>query len=213
MANYRKGIEMRQRIIREAIKVYNVEGLHLTLDQLAAKLGLTKGRITNYFPTKDELFVAISKDYDIRFQELMVQFGGEKKLSFTWLVNVYSAIMDLQYEYRSAIIFVATTNSSQKEMHGQITSSYRTNSSQVGKSLEGLIQAGLLKPDIMEPKKFEVFSFQHISLFTTWVISLEIYQSTRSYKKMKPVYMKGILDCFFPYLTRKGNRQINAMKL
>ena len=203
---------MRQRIIREARNVYNEEGLHLTLDQLAAKLELTKGRITNYFPTKDDLFVALSQDYDLRFQELMIQFGGETKLSFEWLVTVFSAIMDLQYEYRSAIIFVATTNSSQKDMHGQITNSYKSNSKQVGSTLEGLIKSGLIKPDIMEPGIFEVFSFQYINLFTTWVISLEIYHSTRSYKKMKPVYLKGILGCFYPYLTRKGLSQINKLE-
>jgi AcrR family transcriptional regulator len=211
MANYKKGIEMRQHIIREARKVYNEEGLQLTLDQLAGKLNLTKGRITNYFPTKDDLFVALSQDYDTRFQELMMKFGGEKKMSFEWLVTVFSAIMDLQYAYRSAIIFVAATNSSQKEMHHQITKSYKTNSKQVLPTIEGLLNAGLVKPTILEPKIFEVFFFQHMNLFTTWVISLEIYYSASSYKKMKPVYLKGILSSYFPYLTPKGHNQIATL--
>ena len=213
MANYKKGIEMRQHIIREARKVYNEEGLHLTLDQLAGKLNLTKGRITNYFPTKDALFVALSQDYDIRFQELMVQFGEEMKVSFEWLVKVFSAVMDLQYEYRSAIIFVATTSSSQIEMHHQITKSYKANSKQVGQSVERLLKAGLVKPVILDPKVFDVFCFQYVNLFTTWVISLEIYHNTSSYKKMKPVYLKGILGCFYPYLTTKGRNQMNKIKL
>jgi AcrR family transcriptional regulator len=204
MANYKKGIEMRQHIISEARKVFNAEGLHLTLDQLAGKLNLTKGRITNYFPTKDDLFVALSQDYDLRFQELMTQFGEEMKVSFEWLVKVFSAVMDLQYEYRSAIIFVATTNSSQKEMHNQITKSYKTNSKQVRQSVESLLKAGLVKPVILDPKIFEVFGFQYVNLFTTWVISLEIYNSSSSYKKMKPVYLKGIFSCYYPYLTKKG---------
>ena len=204
MANYKKGIEMRQHIIREARMVFNDEGLHLTLDQLAGKLNLTKGRITNYFPTKDDLFVALSKDYDIRFQELTAQFGGERKVSFEWLVKVFSAVMDLQYQYRSAIIFVATTSSSQKEMHNQITKSFKTNSKQVSQSVESLLNAGLVKPVILDPKVFEVFCFQYVNLFTTWVISLEIYNSSSSYKKMKPVYLKGIFGCFYPYLTKKG---------
>lgn len=204
---------MRQHIIREARKVYNEEGLQLTLDQLAAKLNLTKGRITNYFPTKDALFVALSQDYDIRFQELMMQFAGETKVSFEWMAKVFSAIMDLQYEYRSAIIFVATTSSSQKEMHHQITKSYKANSKQVSQSVEHLLNAGLVKPVILEPKVFDVFCFQYVNLFTTWVISLEIYHSTSSYKKMKPVYLKGILGCFFPYLTIKGKNQLNKINL
>jgi AcrR family transcriptional regulator len=213
MANYKKGIEMRQHIIREARMVFNEAGLHLTLDQLAGKLNLTKGRITNYFPTKDDLFVALSQDYDIRFRELMMKFSGVKKVNFEWLVSIYSAVMDLQYEYRSAIIFVATTNSIQKEMHHQITKSYKTNSKQVNQSVESLLNAGLVKPVILDPKVFEVFSFQYVNLFTTWVISLEIYHSSSSYKKMKPVYLKGILGCYYPYLTVKGRNQLNKIKL
>jgi AcrR family transcriptional regulator len=213
MANYKKGIEMRQHIIREARMVFNEAGLHLTLDQLAGKLNLTKGRITNYFPTKDDLFVALSQDYDTRFQELMMKFGGVQKVNFEWLVSISSAVMDLQYEYRSAIIFVATTNSSQKEMHHQITKSYKTNSKQVNQSVESLLNAGLVKPVILDPKVFEVFSFQYVNLFTTWVISLEIYHSSSSYKKMKPVYLKGILGCYYPYLTVKGRNQLNKIKL
>jgi AcrR family transcriptional regulator len=204
MANYKKGVEMRQHIIREARRVFNKEGLSLTLDQLAAKLNLTKGRITNYFPTKDKLFVALSQDYDLRFQQLLASFEDEQKITFNRLSDVFSAIMDLQYEYRSAIVFVATTSSSQKDIHEQITHSYKTNSKGVKQTVHALVEAGLITPELLEPENFEVFSFQHVNLFTTWVISLEIYHSNSSYKKMKPVYLKGILGCYYPYLTKKG---------
>ncbi len=213
MGNYKKGIEMRQSIILEARTIFNKEGLSLTLDQLAGKLNLTKGRITNYFPTKDKLFVALSQDYDLRFQELLASFTGEQKITFHWLTKVFAAIMDLQYEYRSAIIFVATTSSSQKDMHEQITHSYKTNSKGVKQTVQTMIDAGLLKPELLEPENFEVFYFQHVNLFTTWVISLEIYDSTSSYKKMKPVYLKGILGCYYPYLTKKGLTQFNQLDL
>lgn len=201
---------MRQTIIKEARRIFNKEGLQLTLDQLANKLELSKGRITNYFPTKDNLFVALSQDYDLRFQELMLSFRDNQKISFEWLAMVCSAVMDLQYEYRSAIIFVATTSSSQKEMHHQITHSYRTNSKQVIQTVQALVDAGLVSPDLLEPENFDVFSFQHINLFTTWVISLEIYHSRYTYKKMKPVYLKGILGCYYPFLTKKGMAQYQA---
>lgn len=211
MGNYKKGIEMRQNIIEEARRIFNKDGLHQTLDQIAEKLGITKGRITNYFPTKDNLFVALSQDYDLRFQELMTSFGGNQTISFEWLATVYSAIMDLQYEYRSTIIFAATTNSAQKEMHEQVTRSYKTNGQQVSQMLKVLVDAGLIKPELKEPEHFEVFCFQHVNLFTTWVISLEMYYNTSSFKKMKPVYLKGIFGCFYPYLTKKGLAQYKLL--
>ncbi|MBL7844268.1 MAG: TetR/AcrR family transcriptional regulator [Cyclobacteriaceae bacterium] len=202
---------MRQHIILEARRIFNKEGLYLTLEQLASRLELSKGRITNYFPTKDNLFVAISQDYDLRFQELMISFSGVQKVSFEWLKSVCSAVMDLQYQYRSAIVFVATTSSSQTEMHNQITKSYKKNSQQVRKTVALLVENGLLKPELLELPNFEVFCFQHVNLFTTWVISLEIYHSSSSYKKMKPVYLKGIVGCYYPYLTKKGQTQYQAL--
>ncbi len=203
---------MRQHIIQEARRIFNKEGLHLTLEQLATKLELSKGRITNYFPTKDNLFVAISQDYDFQFQELMISFNGIQNISFEWLSTVFSAIMDLQYEYRSTIVFVATTSCCQTEIHNQITRSYKNNSKQVMQTVQVLVDAGLLKEELLEPKIFEVFCFQHVNLFTTWVISLEIYDSTSSYKKMKPVYLRGILMCYYPYFTKKGLTQFNALE-
>jgi AcrR family transcriptional regulator len=213
MGNYKKGIEMRQTIIQEARTIFNKEGLSLTLDQLAGKLNLTKGRITNYFPTKDKLFVALSQDYDLRFRELLASFADDPTITFHCLTKVFAAIMDLQYEYRSAIIFVATTSSSQKDMHDQITHSYKANSKGVKQIVQTMIDAGLLKPEILEPENFEVFSFQHINLFTTWIISLEIYDSSSSYKKMKPVYLKGIMGTYYPYLTRKGQNQFKEVMM
>jgi hypothetical protein len=108
---------------------------------------------------------------------------------------------------------VATTSSGQKELHNRITKSYKTNSNQVSQSVESLLKSGLVKPVILDPKVFEVFCFQYENLFTTWVISLEIYHSSNSYKNMKPVYLKGILGCFYPYLTVKGQNQLNKIKL
>lgn len=202
---------MRQSIIQEARKIFNKEGLQLTLDQIAQKLGITKGRITNYFPNKDNLFVALSQDYDLRFQELMASFGESQEISFDWLATVYSAIMDLQYEHRSTIIFAATTSSGQKEMHEQVTHSYKTNSKQVSQMVNVLVDEGLIKPELQKPGNFDVFCFQHVNLFTTWVISKEIYYSTSSYKKMKPVYLKGIFGCYYPYLTTKGLAQYQML--
>jgi AcrR family transcriptional regulator len=211
MGNYQKGVEMRQTIIREARKVYNGHGLNLTLNQLAAILNLSKGRITNYFPTKEDLFVAISKDYDEQFSNLVLNFEDQGSPSFERLNKICSTVMDLQYEYRSAIIFVSTTNSGQKEIHDRVTESYKSNFEQVRLSILPLVDAGLVKNEILQPENFEIFSFQYVNLFTTWVISFEIYHNTKPFAVMKPVYLKGILGCFFPYLTEKGLKEFQEI--
>ncbi len=213
MANYKKGIETRSSILNEARKVFNEEGIRLTLDQLAGKLSITKGRITNYFPNKDHIFVALSQDYDNSFIQLLSGFNLKGEMTFQQLAFVYSAIMDLQYEFRSAIVFVATTSSAQIEMHSQITSSYKINNEQMESSIRVLVDNGLVQPEILEEPNFEIFRFQIVNLFTTWIISLEIYYSGRPYNEMKPIYLKGILNCFYPYLTKKGMQQMSLLEI
>ncbi|RPA66736.1 TetR/AcrR family transcriptional regulator [Cyclobacteriaceae bacterium YHN15] len=211
MANYQKGVVMRQKIITEARKVYNSNGLNLTLNQLATILNLSKGKITNYFPTKDDLFIAISKDYDQQFESLLSNFEVKDLQGFRLLGSICSAIMDLQYEYRSAIIYVSSVNSGQKEIHERVTESYKSNFEQVRLSILPLVDAGLVKNEILQPEKFEVFSFQYVNLFTTWVISFEIYHNTKPFAEMKPIYLNGILGCFFPYLTEKGLKEFQEV--
>jgi len=213
MAYYKKGIETRSSILQEARKIFNEGGIRLTLDQLAAKLNITKGKITNHFPNKDHIFVALSQEYNTRYSSLVSSFDFNSEMSIEKLANLYSAIMDLQYEYRSAIIFIATTNSAQIEMHSQITSSYKSNSEQMEPGIRVLVDTGLVQAEILNEENFEIFRFQIINLFTTWIISLEIYHTGKPYSEMKVVYLKGILNCYYPYLTKKGLQQLSRIQI
>jgi hypothetical protein len=76
-----------------------------------------------------------------------------------------------------------------------------------------LVNNGLVQPEILEEPNFEIFTFQFVSIFTTWVISLEIYHSDRPYNEIKTIYLKGILNCFYPYLTKKGMQQISLLEV
>lgn len=213
MGNYKKGVAMRQYILREARKTFNRRGLQVTLGELARELHISNGRITNYFPTKDHLFAALSKDYDIRFADVITSFPISSPLSLAQLAKLFGAVMDLQHEFRSTIIFVCSTHPSQQVLHRQVSTSYSINRQQVKVMVDALVDAGLLTSDIQEPEEFEIFSFQHVNLFTTWVVSLSVYYYARSYRKMKPVYLRGILMCYYPYLTAAGRAQLKSLQL
>jgi AcrR family transcriptional regulator len=212
MGNYKKGVEMRQSIISGACRIFNNEGLHLTLEQLASKIDSTKSRITNYFPTKEHLFLAITQEYQAQFEKLVAQMRENQVPSIQSLTDRCSRYMDLQYDFRCAIVFAAHINSSQKEVHSQVTENYSRNLNGVRISIEGLCNAKLVKPELLEQEHFVVFSFQFVNLFTTWLISQELYYSTESYPSQKPIYLKGIINCLLPYLTRKGQEEMKVLK-
>lgn len=127
------------------------------------------------------------------------------------LADRMALIMDLQYQYRSAILFNAVASSEQKEMMVHITSSYNNNRITIRASVERLINAGLLNESILEYKHYEVFVFRFTNLFTTWIINLSIYDAGRGYEASKPIYLEGILSCYEPFLTANGKRECRAV--
>lgn len=51
-----KGSKYRQKYIQRALAVFKKEGLRLSLDEVADKMGITKKTLYNHFSSKDELF-------------------------------------------------------------------------------------------------------------------------------------------------------------
>ncbi|MCX6246096.1 MAG: hypothetical protein NTW10_00040 [Bacteroidetes bacterium] len=74
-----------------------------------------------------------------------------------------------------------------------------------------LIEGWSLDESSIQPENFEVIVFQLTSQFTFWVITLEIYDTGKSYEEMKQVYLKGIFTCFTTYLTKKGKAELEEV--
>lgn len=209
MTKYKKGIATRQALVAGARVVFNQSGIHLTFSQLAEVMGVSIGSITNHFRTKDQLFVAISKEYQEKYLQISIHFVWNNKVSLQQLAKYFSAIMDLQYEYRCAIISAASTSNSQKELYGQIRATYKENKANSKKLVAFLVKCGICNERILEKKQYELFSFVSINLMTTWVISHEMYYQEKGYKKMKLIYLRGVFSCFEPYFTDTARKAWN----
>lgn len=209
MPKQSKGMATRQRILEEVSQLYNEEGLTLTLDQLARKLGLTKGRITNYFPKKEQLLLAIFREYEDKAAQLYQRYQqDEASLDLSDFLLYYSKMMDLQYRYRFAMAYLAVQPIGEPELQQHIATRYRQNKANLKKRLSYQVRSGTLREELLEPETFELFSFQIYNLFTTWVVSLQLYYKDEGYEQMKPVFLRGIISCYTPYLTEKGKAEL-----
>jgi AcrR family transcriptional regulator len=213
MEKQSKGQITQQFILEEARKIYNVDGINLTLRELADKMGVTIGRITNYFPTRDYLFAGMSKVYQEEYELLVSNFNWESKISLNQLYQLNGQIMDLQYKHRCLLLYTCGTSINQKVMISQIGKTWKSNLGGFEKLIVMLIDAGLIKENARDENAFIQLRFQYINLFTTWLVSYTIYDAKQSYKKMKPVYQKGILESLMPYLTSKGLKQFRALSV
>jgi AcrR family transcriptional regulator len=212
MPIYNKGIHSKDEIIRLSKEIFNEEGLHLTLANLAARLHITLGKITYHFPTKDHLFLAIAEEYEFRFEETRINNQTEKSgLEGLYLRSLM--IMELQYEYRCAIRYIASTARKQTDIHKHLTQKYSQNRQRIYSLIEGIVSLGELDPSILYSANYDVFVFTFTNLHTTWMINLEIYDTDKTFETLKPVYLKGIFSCFKPYLTDKGRFVFTGLDL
>jgi AcrR family transcriptional regulator len=209
MKKITKGELTHKFIVIEARKVFNENGIELTLKELSEKMGVTIGKITNHFSTKDHLFAGLSKMYQEEYQTLSSSYSWNNEYTLSKLFDYIGCIMDLQYKHRCLLLYVNATGVNQKVMIKQISATWRENLTGFEQLLSLFVKMDVLKKEVLQPDCFPVVKFQFINLFTTWLVSFTIYDNGKSYKKMMVVYKKGIIYCLYPYLTPKGHLQLS----
>lgn len=208
MQKLSKGAITRQTLITDARKVLNENGISLTLRELSSKMGVTIGRITNHFPTKEHLFIALSEDYETHFTQLMKSSAVQRVPSLTQLIQSTLKVMDLQYEYRCLFKFIYSAGLNQHIILNQVSAKWTKNLSNFTLMISGLVEAKILDRSILNKANYERFKFQHINLLTTWLVSHSIYDRTLPLAHCKEVYAKGVMMTFHPFLTKKGKTEL-----
>jgi len=208
MSVYLKGNQSREEIIEKSRDLFNEYGIHLTLAKMAELMGTTLGRITHHFRNKDMLFIAIAQDYEKKLQELRAN-RPSGPVTLDTFIQASSKVMDLQYDYRCAMRYVVASLQHRKEMQSHILDSYGNNLVVIKTTIQHYVDSGTLQTRILEHAVYEVFQFQLTNLFTNWVINFELYNNDKPFSEMKPVYLKGIISIFLPYLTENGRKELN----
>ena len=212
MKSLSKGQITRNSIVEKSRFIFNEKGLDITLDVIAQEMGLTKGRITNHFPTKESLFQAITTYYEWQLGEYMRAIRlPEHGINIQFLAQLISGVMDIQYENRCVIGYLSLVTEEKKEMFAYISENYKRNVQGIRNRVTAMVQQGLLVPEILHQKTFPVFLFQYVTILTNWVISEQHYNREAGYEKMKAVYLRGVMQCYLPYFTEEGRRQYEAL--
>ena len=212
MKNYNKGINSRERLINTARELFNEYGIGLTLNALASKMNITLGMLTHHFPTKDAIFLAIAEDYE--HKRALIRSGiYDGKFNLEVFYRIIEKGMDLQYDYRCAMRYIASISKNQSELASHTTESYKLNRQLIQQGIQILVTEGELKSTILDEKNFKVFLFAFSSLATSWLINLEIYDYEESYETIKPVYLIGIFLTYIPYLTPLGEETLRKLNV
>jgi AcrR family transcriptional regulator len=60
----------RARIVEAAVKSFAQHGIHVSVDEICAEAGVSKGALYGYFPSKDAIIQAIAGDYAADFRAI-----------------------------------------------------------------------------------------------------------------------------------------------
>src|ERR1700754_657577 len=60
----------RARIVQAAVKSFAQHGIHVSVDEICAEAGVSKGALYGYFPSKDAIIQAIASDYAADFRAI-----------------------------------------------------------------------------------------------------------------------------------------------
>lgn len=208
-----KGVKTREALIELTCEVFNKKGIDITLKELSDELNIGISQFINHFGTKDKLFIAIASKYNESYTEMMKLYFNENPFDLYNIVVVFSKIMDLQYKYRSSLIAVISRCNSEKIIHDHITETYSHSSATVQEFIKKMVQIGTLENSILEKEHFLIFNFQFVNLYTTWIVSKEMYDTNLDIVKAKQIYLKGIMHCFVPYFTKTGKKQFGAIDI
>ncbi|WP_288370703.1 TetR/AcrR family transcriptional regulator [uncultured Algoriphagus sp.] len=202
-----KGELTRNKILRDTNEFFNKNGINSTITEIGQQTGLGKSKITNYFPKKEILFKAILEEYNEKAQHLFLQYHqGDIQFSFSWYVSYISKVMDLMYEYRAVINF-SLVEDNNFEVNQHIRESYLKNKKVIHQRIEFMVNQGLIDSSLLDQSEFNVFVLQYYSVASFWINIFQRVESERSYFESKPDYLKAILACFNPYLTKKGKEE------
>jgi hypothetical protein len=157
------------------------------------------------------LFIALSEDYELQFAQLMTSRTQQGENSLTRLTQSALKVMDLQFEYRCLFMFIYSAGHNQHSILNQVSAKWIHNLSGFTSMISSLIKAKILNKSILEKENFEIFKFQYINLFTTWLVSHSIYDGTLPLALCKEVYAKGVLMAFYPFVTVKGKAELRKL--
>ena len=199
-----KGAVTKASILNKARIVYNEHGLNLKIDEIVKLIGCNKSNLTNHFPNKEKLIEAIAIQYDEELTKLALEHNYGKYVSIEEGVQFFNLLMDIQYEFRSAILYTINSFFNGKDFKKHISKSYNSKLKMFVGQLELLNKNGFISDDLFENENLDIFITQYFTASIHWLSFYEMYDIKFPFKSKKEKYLKSIFNLYLPYLTKKG---------
>ncbi|GAA1581184.1 TetR/AcrR family transcriptional regulator [Actinomadura kijaniata] len=143
---YRKSAERREQILQAAYEAIDEYGERASLQDIADRVGVTQPALTYYFPTRDDLLLAVLERRDVLGRELA---GGARR-DRTMIDSMVAGTRHTTGHpglTKLCVTLSAAATDPQSPAHGYFNERYRRLTAEVARDLEERQRTGELRAD------------------------------------------------------------------
>lgn len=201
----------KQRILQSSLQLFNQYGVDaVTVRHIAKELGMSHGNLCYHFPNTDAIAETLYEQLLEELNSVLEEPSVFNTIKLQTLYKLCEFVFEKLYKYKFLIqdfISLTRRNPNLKQKHRDLVASRRL-FFQMG--IEAGIQAGFLKPDIIEGQ-YENFFNQLFIISDFWLASAEILYEGREEDKLH-TYLNITFTLLVPYLTEKGLDEYKELK-
>jgi AcrR family transcriptional regulator len=206
---YAKGLSTREEILEGALPILNERGMETTFEELVVALGVSKGRITHHFPTKDALVQALSD----RCGEALDEAGRlpEGPWTLSDVADSFRRSLDVIHTYRVIYVASMTATTPGSMLHEKARETFTYRMAAVRPFLQVLVQLGILDRNILDQRHFDAASAALVMSFIAWPIYRQNATAHLSLSFSRSVALRSCMITLMPYLTEDGRVEFDAL--
>lgn len=144
---YRKSAERREQILQAAYEAIDEHGERASLQDIADRVGVTQPALTYYFPTRDDLLLAVLKRRDV----LGKAYAGAVREGQGLVDGMVASTRHTTDHPGLAKLYVtlaAAATDPESPARGYFTERYRTLAAEVGRDYEDAQSSGVIRADV-----------------------------------------------------------------
>lgn len=207
--SYAKGIATREEILDGALPIFNRFGDNCTFEVLMGELGLSKGRITHHFATKDELIEALFA----RYEEALDAAGAMP--APPWHLRDVADSFGRSLDVIDAYVYIAVAHSTAITMgsriHERIKETFTRRLLAMRPFAEYLVHLGILEETVLGQRHFDTWSSSVVMCFVAWPIHHQNVATHLARSLSRSIALRVCMNTLVPYLTPLGRKQYDEL--
>lgn len=190
MSIYRK--DMRGIIVDSFIEEFNLHGPKLTLDDVCARIHISKKTIYRNFNSKDDIYVYILEDACAQIKARQVEIYEDKEMG---IADKLRAILTIEttWEKKIDLTKLPLLAEDSPEVFSRIIAAYQDSWTQVKGLLEEGKRQGLVKEDVNPALVIRFLSADMSSLFDNGVLEESKLTYTEAIAHLANLVLRAIL--------------------